>query len=139
MSLQAKYKALTDAATAAGVSGLSIREENNVLYINGTANSEAVKDQLWQVYNQIDPDYRSGDLVMNVEVGGVVAGSKLRVATKSSNLNIRQSPSTEAAIVGKAAHGEIVTMVSDADNGWYVVKTDAGEQGYAYQDYLEKM
>src|ERR1041384_4482004 len=36
----------------------------------GTAPSEEVKQKLWDEYNRIDPDMRSGDLVMSLEVGG---------------------------------------------------------------------
>jgi len=35
--LQDKYKELTDAATASGVSNLQVREQDGVLYINGDA------------------------------------------------------------------------------------------------------
>ena len=46
MALQDKYKQLIDAAQQAGVSNLQVREQDNVLYIDGTAPSAAVKDQL---------------------------------------------------------------------------------------------
>jgi nucleoid-associated protein YgaU len=69
-SLRGKYQPLIDAATRSGVSDLQVRQQGNVLYIDGNAPSEQVKKQLWDVYNQIDPDYRSGDLVMNVNAIG---------------------------------------------------------------------
>ena len=37
MGLQDKYKALTDAATAAGISDLAVREQDGILYVDGTA------------------------------------------------------------------------------------------------------
>ena len=67
MSLQDKYKELVTAARTAGVANLAVREQNNVLYIDGKAPSAAVKKQLWDIYNRIDPDYRAGDLVMNIQ------------------------------------------------------------------------
>ena len=66
MALADKYKELTNAATAAGISDLAVREQDGVLYIDGTAPTGAVKDQLWNIYDKIDPNFVSGDLVMNV-------------------------------------------------------------------------
>ena len=106
MSLQDKYKTLVDTAKQSGVSNLQVREQNNVLYIDGTAPSASVKDKLWEVYNQIDPDYKSGDVVLNVNAT-TAAGSKAIVATNTSNLNIRKGPGTDQEIIGKAAHGEV--------------------------------
>ena len=136
MTLQDKYKQLTNAALAAGVTDLQIREQDNVLYIDGTAPSGAVKDQLWNVYNTIDPDFRGGDLVLNINVGGAIDVGKLKVITEKSNLNIRKGPGTDQPLVGKAAHNEIVTLISKSSDLWWLIRTDAGEEGYAYAQYL---
>jgi uncharacterized protein YgiM (DUF1202 family) len=135
MALQDKYKQLIDTATRAGVTDLQVREQNNVLYIDGQAPSGQVKDQLWNIYNTIDPDYRAGDLVLDVNVN-MASGTKAKVITESSNLNIRKGPGTDQPIVGKAAHDEIVTVISKASDEWSLVKTDSGEEGYAYNRYL---
>jgi nucleoid-associated protein YgaU len=73
MALRAKYQQLIDTATQSGVTDLQVREQNNVLYIDGNAPSEAVKQQLWDLYNRIDPDYRAGDLVLNINALGTSA------------------------------------------------------------------
>lgn len=135
MSLQDKYKQLIDVANSSGVSNLKVREENNVLYIDGSAPDGSTKDRLWDTYNQIDPDYRSGDVIMNVDVAAS-SGSKVKVTTESSNLNIRKGPGTDQPIVGKAAHGEIITLINKTNDQWWLVKTDDGEEGYAYAQYL---
>jgi len=135
MSLQDKYKQLIDAANAGGVSNLQVREQDNVLYIDGDAPDGAAKDKLWDIYNQIDHDYRAGDLVMNVNVAAS-AGTKAKVTTDSTNLNIRKGPGTDQPIVGKAAHNEIVTLQSKTNDQWWLIKTDAGEEGYAFAQYL---
>ena len=70
MALRTKYQQLIDAATRSGVTNLQVREQNNVLYIDGNAPSEDVKQQLWDLYNKIDPDYRAGDLVLNINAIG---------------------------------------------------------------------
>ncbi|MBC8987766.1 SH3 domain-containing protein [Pedobacter sp. N36a] len=136
MALQEKYKELIDAATSAGVNDLNVREQDGVLYIDG-ATSGAVKQQLWDSYERLDPNYASGDLVMNINsVAGIPEGAKLKVTTNSSNLNIRKGPSTNDDIVGKAARHEIVTLVGKENDQWWLIKTDDGEQGYSYTQYL---
>jgi hypothetical protein len=135
MALQQKYAELINAAKSAGVTGLQVREQNNVLYVDGTAPSGAVKDQLWAIYNKIDPDFRAGDLVLDVNAAAGT-GSKAKVTTESSNLNIRKGPGTDQPIVGKAAHHEIVTVVNQTNSQWSLIRTDAGVEGYAYSQYL---
>ncbi|WP_286968530.1 LysM peptidoglycan-binding domain-containing protein [Flavobacterium sp. UBA4854] len=68
MSLQDKYKEVTDLASELGIENLQVKEQDNVLYIDGKAKSAADKEKLWNAYNTIDPDFRSADLVMNIEV-----------------------------------------------------------------------
>ena len=73
-SLRSKYQELIDLANRSGVSQLQVRQQENVLYIDGNAPSEAVKEQLWDTYNRIDPDYRSGDLVLKINPIGTSFG-----------------------------------------------------------------
>ena len=135
MALQDKYKELIDAATASGVSNLKVREQDNVLYIDGNTSTGQVKDNLWNIYNKIDPDFRSGDLILNINASAAV-GTKAKITTKSSNLNIRKGPGTDQEIIGKAAHDEIVTIVSKANDQWSLIRTDKGSEGYVYSQYL---
>ncbi|HRP54430.1 SH3 domain-containing protein [Agriterribacter sp.] len=136
MALQDKYKQLVDTATASGVANLQVREQDGVLYIDGEAPSGSVKDQLWDIYGKIDPNFLSGDVVMNINVASAVAGARAKVTTEKSNLNIRKGPGTDQPIVGKAAHNETVTLVSKANDQWWLIRTDAGEEGYSYAQYL---
>ena len=138
MALQDKYKQLTDAATQAGVQGLQVREQDGVLYIDGTAPSAAVKDQLWNLYNQIDPDFKSGDVIMNVNTN-VTSGSQATVNTDHSNLNIRRGPGTDQPIVGKASKGETVTVINQTNDQWWLVRSKDNEEGYAYAQYLQPL
>ena len=134
-ALQDKYKELIDTANASGISNLQVSEDGNVLHIDGEAPSGDAKDKLWDIYNKIDPDYRAGDLVMNVNVAAGT-GTKAKVTTDSTNLNIRKGPGTDQPIVGKAAHNEIVTLLSKPNDQWWLIKTDGGAEGYAYAQYL---
>lgn len=136
MALQNKYSELINAANSAGVKNLQVREQDNVLYIDGEAPSGQAKDNLWAIYNKIDPDFRSGDVVMNINVSSMAPGTQARVNTSSSNLNIRKGPGTDQPIVGKAAHNSMVTLVSKSNDQWWLVRTADGEEGYAYAQYL---
>ncbi|MEJ7559548.1 MAG: SH3 domain-containing protein [Pedobacter sp.] len=135
MALQEKYAELITAAKNAGITNLQVREQSNVLYVDGSTSSGAVKDSLWSIYNKIDPDFRAGDLMLNIDATAA-AGTKAKVATKSSNLNIRKGPGTDQEVVGKAAHGETLTVVSRANEQWSLVRTDGGKEGYCYSQYL---
>lgn len=137
MALQEKYAEIVSAATTGGVTNLQVREQDNVLYIDGEAPNADIKNQLWDTYGKIDPNFAAGDLVMNINVSTAVAGAKVKVITETSNLNIRKGPGTDQPIVGKAAHGEIITLVSKANDLWWLVRTNDGEEGYSYAQYLE--
>jgi uncharacterized protein YgiM (DUF1202 family) len=138
MALEQKYTELINAARQSGVSNLQVREQDNVLYIDGEAPNGQVKDNLWAIYNKIDPDYRAADLVLDVKVTPMAAGSKAKVVTETTNLNIRKGPGTDQPILGKAAHNEIITLVSQANEQWSLVRTDNGVEGYVYNQYLAK-
>jgi hypothetical protein len=135
MSLQDKYKTLIDEAKQSGVTNLQVKEQDNVLYIDGDAPSGSIKDKLWTTYNQIDPDYKSGDVVLNVNASAA-SGSEATINTNSSNLNIRKGPGTDQEIIGKAAHGDTVTILSAPNDQWSLIKTSKGEEGYVYTQYL---
>ncbi len=137
MGLLDKYKTLLDTAKESGISDLQFAEQEGVLQIRGTAPNADVKNKLWDVYNQIDPNFLSGDVVMNVDVSTAVAGSDVRVITESTNLNIRKGPGTDQPIVGKAAKDEVIKLISRANNQWWLVRTKDGEEGYCYAQYLE--
>jgi Bacterial SH3 domain len=136
MALQDKYKALIDACKTSSVVNLKVREEAGVLYIDGESNGK-VKQKLWDLYGKLDPDYASGDLMLNISaVEGIHEGSKLLVTTNSTNLNIRKGPGTNFDVVGKAARHEVVTLVRKENNQWWVVKTKDGEEGFSFTQYL---
>lgn len=138
MALQDKYAELLQTASTLGVTGLTVAEQNGVLHVAGTTQSTADYDTLWALYDKIDPGMNSGDLLLNIDIKAD-AGAQLKVTTDSTNLNIRSTPSLEGAVVGKAAHNEIVTLVEKTDDSWWKVKTKDGEEGYAYAQYLSPL
>ena len=64
--LQDKYASLIDLAGSLGLEGFKVAEGEGVLHIEGAAASAADKQQLWDEYARIDPDFRAGDLVLNI-------------------------------------------------------------------------
>jgi len=68
MALQDKYHDLISFATNSGATNLSVTEQNSVLYVTCTVPTNQVKDQIWDVYEKLDPDMRSADMVLNVSV-----------------------------------------------------------------------
>ena len=87
MALKDKYNELVNAANAAGVSNLQVREQDNVLYIDGVAPSGDVKQKLWDLYGKIDPNYRSGDVIMNISVANGSGGTREYTVVKGDSLS----------------------------------------------------
>lgn len=68
MKLQEKYAGLIQTAKSLGVEDLQVREQENVLYLDGQAPTQEAKQKIWDEYGRIDPDFRSADVVMNIAV-----------------------------------------------------------------------
>lgn len=62
---------------------------------------------------------------------------RMKVMTKSSNLNIRKGPGTDFEIVGKAAHDSEVQLIKRMYNDWYFVRTEDGVEGFSSANYLQ--
>lgn len=133
MILSDKYSALIDIAKKYNV---TVNENNGVLKITGEVPSGDIKDEMWRIYGQLDPNFKSGEVVLNVKVKSRL-GDRVKVVTQSGNLNIRKAPGTDEEIVAKAAHGEILTLLNKVDDQWWFIKTHTGIEGYCYAIYLE--
>ena len=84
MSLQTKYQELVSALKDKAEGAVNVTEQDNVLYIEGTVGSEREKNMLWDIYNKLDPDYRAGDVRLNVEVSAGSAGEEYIVQSGDS-------------------------------------------------------
>ena len=73
MSLQEKYQGILDLANENGTT-YTLEGDDSVLHINGTAPSDDAKAALWAKYDEIDPDYKSGDLILNITLGDAAGG-----------------------------------------------------------------
>jgi len=97
MALTEKYQSLIDIANQNGVNNLQVAEQDGVLYVSGSTANGDVKQKMWDEYNRIDPDYRAGDLVLNIEVEGggyeeytVVPGDNLTKIAKHWGKNWKE-------------------------------------------------
>lgn len=89
MALNTKYQPLINFANQHGASNLQAKEAGGVLHIDANVPSEEVKRQIWDEYNRIDPDYRSGDLILNLMiVGGNTTTSTSQVYEVKSGDNL---------------------------------------------------
>jgi nucleoid-associated protein YgaU len=66
-ALQDKYSQVISMAHQVGISDLQVREEGNMLYIDGTAPSAEAKQRVWDVYNTVNPNYQSADVALNIK------------------------------------------------------------------------
>ncbi|MEP7213541.1 MAG: LysM peptidoglycan-binding domain-containing protein [Acidobacteriota bacterium] len=87
MSVQEKYQTLLEMANQNGTS-YTLSEADGVLHVDGTAPSAEAKQQLWDEYNRIDPDYRAGDLILNINAGGASAGGGENTYTVEAGDNL---------------------------------------------------
>ena len=84
MSGQEKYQSLLELANQNGTTYELSEGDNGALVVTGTAPSEQAKQQLWDEYNRLDPDFRSGDLILNISTGAAAAGGGMHTYTVES-------------------------------------------------------
>lgn len=53
-----------------------------------------------------------------------------------SNVRIRKGPSTSTDILGRLNQGDSFTVIGEAQNGWYEIKTESGISGYVSSEYV---
>jgi nucleoid-associated protein YgaU len=87
MSAQEKYQTLLELANQNGTT-YELSENDGVLVVTGTAPSAEAKQQLWDEYNRLDPDFKSGDLVLNITTSGEAAGGGVHTYTVESGDNL---------------------------------------------------
>lgn len=73
MALTDKYQSLISMAQKQGL--VTVDDQGDVLHISGTVDSEATKQSLWDEYGRLDPEMRSGDLVLTINVSEAGIGA----------------------------------------------------------------
>lgn len=87
MSLQEKYQTLLELANSNGTT-YELSEGDGVLHVTGSAPDEAAKAALWAEYERIDPDFQSGDLILNITTAAAAAGGDVHTYTVVSGDNL---------------------------------------------------
>ena len=88
MSAQEKYQSLLELANQNGTTYELTEGDSRTLIVTGTAPSAEAKKQLWDEYNRIDPDFRSGDLILNISTSGDAAGGGMHTYTVEAGDNL---------------------------------------------------
>lgn len=73
MSIQEKYQTLLELANSNGTT-YELSEGDGVLHIDATAPSAEAKKAIWDEYERLDPEFRSGDLILNVTDSSAAGG-----------------------------------------------------------------
>ena len=87
--LQTKYQGLLELANANGWQYNLSGGDDGVLHVDVNVPDENAKQQVWDKYNEIDPGYSSGDLVLNANVSGseAAAGGNTYTVEHGDNLS----------------------------------------------------
>ena len=88
MSAQEKYQSLLEVANQNGTTYELTEGEGGTLIVTGTAPSAEAKQQLWDEYNRIDPDFKSGDLILNISTNQGSAGGGMQTYTVEKGDNL---------------------------------------------------
>jgi len=74
MSAQEKYQSLLELANQNGTAYELSEGANGALVVTGTAPSSEAKQQLWDEYERLDPNFASNDLILNIGLGDAAGG-----------------------------------------------------------------
>lgn len=88
MSVQEKYQTLLDLANQNGTTYELSEGDNGTLVVTGIAPSAEAKQQLWDEYERLDPEFRSGDLILNIQTSDAAAGGGMHTYTVVSGDNL---------------------------------------------------
>ncbi|KGE15921.1 SH3 domain-containing protein [Sphingobacterium deserti] len=137
MALLDKYKRLLDTAKDSDIEDLSYYEQDEQLYVVGTTSHADIKNKLWDVYNQIDPNYIAGEVVLNIAIADSVRGTQARIVSQDPLLNLRKGPGTNLPILAEVGKDELLMLISRANDQWWLVRNKEGVEGYCYAQYVE--
>lgn len=135
--LSIKYQTLIDLASSLGVEQLHIEDKGNLLEIFGVVQSADAKNKLWDVYNQMDPNYISNDLDLTIAVSNDVSGTKAKKSKKEEDqISIRKGPGIETPVVAVVGDEDSLEILGRANANWWLVRNAEGKEGYCYAQYL---
>ncbi|MGD9562989.1 MAG: LysM peptidoglycan-binding domain-containing protein [Pyrinomonadaceae bacterium] len=89
MSAQEKYQSLLELANQNGTTYELSEGDNGTLVVTGIAPSAEAKQQLWDEYERLDPEFKGGDLILNIQTAdSAAAGGGMHTYTVESGDNL---------------------------------------------------
>ncbi len=89
MSAQEKYQSLLELANQNGTTYELTEGDNGTLVVTGIAPSPEAKQQLWDEYERLDPEFKGGDLILNIQTAeAAAAGGGMHTYTVESGDNL---------------------------------------------------
>lgn len=137
MILLNKYKSLKDVAVALQIKELKLEEIDGQLLIEGVARTGEDKTKLWDVYNQVEPNFLVNDVFINVKVSEDVTGVRAKMVMDDDFLNLHIGPGIALPVLSAIAQGEVVSLLCRGHSDWWLVRTAKGEEGYCYASDVE--
>ncbi len=130
---KANYASLLSTA-GVNIPNLKCSLENGILSVSGTVPDSTVADKAIAALKKA-PGVK--EVKNYLEVEDLTAKNiRMKVVTKSSNLNIRKGPGTDFDVVGKAAHHSTVQVIKKMYNGWFFIKSEQGVEGFCSTEFL---
>ena len=81
----------------------------------------------------------TGILLLPMNASAISASSKAGIVSVSSgNLNVRNSSSTNSAVVSTLKKGSYIVLISKSGN-WWLVEYSRGRYGYCHEDYITEL
>lgn len=87
MSAQEKYASLLELANTNGTTYELSEGDGGTLVVTGTAPSAEAKQQLWDEYERLDPDFKGNDLVLNISLGDAAGGGHTHTVESGDSLS----------------------------------------------------
>lgn len=89
MSVQEKYVSLLELANQNGTTYELSEGNGGTLIVTGTAPNAEAKQQLWDEYERLDPEFNDGDFVLNIQTAeAAAAGGGMHTYTVESGDNL---------------------------------------------------
>lgn len=136
MTLLNKYRPLIAAVDELMPEGVEVMEQNSVLILRGIAPNGEVKNKLWDLYSQIDPNFISREVILDIQVAPSVKGCKAKLIVDSPTLTIRKGPGVELPIIDTLSSDEMVTVLCRANVYWWLIRANDSE-GYCYAENID--
>jgi nucleoid-associated protein YgaU len=114
MSLQEKYQTILDLANQNGTTYELTEGDGGTLIVTGSAPSAEAKQQIWDEYERLDPEFNDGDFVLNIQTAEALAGGGMHTHTVESGDNLSKI-AKEYGIQWKAIWDHNRDILNDPD------------------------